>query len=440
MQTHQDSTSPTPQQPESGKKRRRVCSARACQNCARSKQRCDGELHCGRCRRKDLTCLYPPTRPRKTGRKTESQARNEQSQRSQSPRSGRNIDPTDPTVLSTGPVVASLQNCSALPALSDAGSANGSFPQLSAGTLRQTSDNPIAKHSLGPATTDGIMQRPITTGGSQNSPCGGISELPDEWFNVDELGGSGTDPASSALTPSYPTESFDMDFWSPDTSLSSLAPSGSTSLVAFTHPNAGQKTSGPNHVVYPDSPTATVGSNVAVQRHTGIVPLQSNYSHPTNQWEGDLCNRRSSSTLSTGAIFAGLKEPGARAEAWKLEDFGNVPRLRHDTYNSIVTGFAILNSDNGCHLPHTTIILPSLTEMNAFIQVYFEEFHPVFPLLHQPTFDPNRDNWVLALALAATGCRFSRLVESSELVNVLQEFLRRAIQRAVSTSSSLELV
>lgn len=47
------------------------------------------------------------------------------------------------------------------------------------------------------------------------------------------------------------------------------------------------------------------------------------------------------------------------------------------------------------------------------MQLYFDEdFHPVFPLLHRPSFDPGCATttapWLLLLAVAVTGCRFSR--------------------------------
>lgn len=156
---------------------------------------------------------------------------------------------------------------------------------------------------------------------------------------------------------------------------------------------------------------------------------------PSESAQTDVANmlKLSSQPISSPKLFLlGLNDPTGAIEACKLEDLGHVPRLQQSTYGNIVSCFSKLNVDNDFHLPFTSEGLPTINEMNAFVQVYFEEFHPVLPLLHQPTFNPNEAHWVLALAVAATGCRFSQVPGSQKMADVLLEFLRRAIQRVVS--------
>lgn len=122
-------------------------------------------------------------------------------------------------------------------------------------------------------------------------------------------------------------------------------------------------------------------------------------------------------------------------EDWRIDDYDHVPRLSHDPYNAITACFSSVNQDNGFYRSFTTKPLPSQDSMNSFIQVYFEIFQPIFPLLHQPTFDPSRCHWLLVLAVAATGCRFSR--QSRGATRLMDDLLRRAVQLNVGYSCYL---
>ncbi|KAF4442093.1 C2H2 type zinc finger domain [Fusarium acutatum] len=112
------------------------------------------------------------------------------------------------------------------------------------------------------------------------------------------------------------------------------------------------------------------------------------------------------------------------------EDFGHVPQISTDIYNIIRTKFDDLNGDSSTSQPFTQTEFPSSAVLNAFIQSYFEYFHPGFPILHNPSFDPSskESNWLLVLAVATIGCRFS-LALSPQILFLLQESLRRSIVR-----------
>lgn len=118
---------------------------------------------------------------------------------------------------------------------------------------------------------------------------------------------------------------------------------------------------------------------------------------------------------------------GQDPELWMAEDYGHVPCLASDTYAIMTSAFTRLNCDSECCVPFTNRDFPLLNHMQIYIQVYFEEFHPVFPLLHKATFSPSSDKWVLSLAVAAVGCLFSQNLRSVENFYILHELLRRAI-------------
>ncbi|KAH8691285.1 fungal-specific transcription factor domain-containing protein [Talaromyces proteolyticus] len=109
------------------------------------------------------------------------------------------------------------------------------------------------------------------------------------------------------------------------------------------------------------------------------------------------------------------------------EDFAHVNQLSQDAYDGIVH-FVERTSNNGTHyIPFKNSALPPLKVLNCFIQLYFEYFHSVFPMLHQATFNPEHVPRLLLLATAAIGCRYSKIEQSSRCADALQELLRRAI-------------
>ncbi|KAG9496469.1 hypothetical protein J7337_011245 [Fusarium musae] len=123
-------------------------------------------------------------------------------------------------------------------------------------------------------------------------------------------------------------------------------------------------------------------------------------------------------------------------EPWRAEDYGHVPYITEEAYQVMVSTFEQLNSDNAYCIPFTNKHLPSLQHMQIYMQVYFEEYHPVFPLLHKATFLPTKDNWLLSLAVSAIGCLFSQTVQSREVYPIMQEFLRRAIRIQLERSQT----
>lgn len=116
------------------------------------------------------------------------------------------------------------------------------------------------------------------------------------------------------------------------------------------------------------------------------------------------------------------------------ENLAYVNSLSYQCYAEIAN---YLSRHSGEHVHFRSFIaanLPPLPAMNCFVQLYFEHFQGIFPLLHQPTFDPAQEPWQLVLAVAAIGCRYSKLPGSVQFADALQELLRRAIADTVGIS------
>ncbi|KAF5970211.1 C2H2 type zinc finger domain-containing protein [Fusarium bulbicola] len=111
---------------------------------------------------------------------------------------------------------------------------------------------------------------------------------------------------------------------------------------------------------------------------------------------------------------------------WKIEDYHHVPALSQQIYSVMCVHFATLNADNGFHQAFTNKPFPTFEVTAAFIQAYFEHFQPLFPIIHQPTFNPQEAPWILTLAVVVIGSRYSALGLDSAVL-YLHEFLRRSI-------------
>ncbi|KAF4227758.1 hypothetical protein CNMCM8980_002205 [Aspergillus fumigatiaffinis] len=69
--------------------------------------------------------------------------------------------------------------------------------------------------------------------------------------------------------------------------------------------------------------------------------------------------------------------------------------------------------------------IPPARVLNAWVQLYFKHFHPVFPILHKPTFSPATMNPFLVLTVAAIGAHFSELEGSQACQKAMHELIRR---------------
>lgn len=127
-------------------------------------------------------------------------------------------------------------------------------------------------------------------------------------------------------------------------------------------------------------------------------------------------------------MFSFPNPPQLSTEIYEMEDFAHVPPMGLDNFARIESFLHSMNHVN----PFRNARLPSLAAMNTFVQLYFEYFHPGFPMLHRPSFNASVAPWALVLAVASLGCRYSKTDSVSEYGNLLQELLRRSIPFLVS--------
>ncbi|BGP26569.1 hypothetical protein JCM10295v2_005522 [Rhodotorula toruloides] len=74
--------------------------------------------------------------------------------------------------------------------------------------------------------------------------------------------------------------------------------------------------------------------------------------------------------------------------------------------------------------------VPRLELLELFIQLYFDKYHALFPIVHKPTWDPNTAPSFLTLAIASVGARYAweRVVGASMHAHALLECARRLAQ------------
>lgn len=381
MQVHDTNATPP-------KRQKTSYISQACIHCAKSKQRCDGQLPCARCTSKLLGCAYAPL---KRGRHGEGNQRSPggDGQMPEHCDLGQSVRSIDGPISSEGTSIISLSQSGNDPGNGNVSST--SFPSASQASMESLLDPAI--------TTPGfsIDQHFLPTSGSafQNLTWGSLDPLCDQgmWPLLDYDCASFFDPVADlprAATKKQDTRPL-------GTSAATSMPSPAETEVEMLATDAPPPTF---------TQTADVGS-----------PL-----------DGTTDTVESSSARGMSKTSNENQDP----ESWRAEDYHHVPSLTQDTYEMMISSFTRLNADNEFYVPFTAQSFPPMNHINIFIQVYFEEFHPVFPFLHKATFFPRQDEWLLAVAVAAVGCIFSRTLRSEQTFYDLHEFLRRAIHLKVS--------
>lgn len=80
--------------------------------------------------------------------------------------------------------------------------------------------------------------------------------------------------------------------------------------------------------------------------------------------------------------------------------------------------------------------IPSRNDLNSYVQLYFDKFHFLFPLLKQSHFGLQREEWVVAVAAAAVGAAYGGTLESRQCSVELHEFLYKTLEVLENASDS----
>ncbi|RDW62971.1 putative C2H2 transcription factor [Aspergillus mulundensis] len=102
--------------------------------------------------------------------------------------------------------------------------------------------------------------------------------------------------------------------------------------------------------------------------------------------------------------------------------------LEASTYDRIRDAFTQLCCTEHILYPKfETNNFPSAQALSRFLHHYFRFAHPLCPIIHTPTFNPNKCHWIVALALAAIGSHSANHCEQNGTATAFHEFLRRAL-------------
>ncbi|KAL4936866.1 hypothetical protein BDV06DRAFT_216320 [Aspergillus oleicola] len=112
--------------------------------------------------------------------------------------------------------------------------------------------------------------------------------------------------------------------------------------------------------------------------------------------------------------------------------------LDASTYDQIYDAFSRLCcTDNFIYSKFETSSFPDSTTLTKFLHHYFYFSHPLYPMFHTPTFNPNKCHWIVVLALVATGSHSASFCEQNGTAMAFHEFLRRVLCVEVNSNAML---
>uniref|UniRef100_A0A8H7TKL3 Xylanolytic transcriptional activator regulatory domain-containing protein n=1 Tax=Bionectria ochroleuca TaxID=29856 RepID=A0A8H7TKL3_BIOOC len=83
---------------------------------------------------------------------------------------------------------------------------------------------------------------------------------------------------------------------------------------------------------------------------------------------------------------------------------------------------AVMDMQNGSNYPRFRhVSIPPTHALNAWVQLYFEYFHPILPILHKSTFSSHKQHWLLVFTVAAIGAQFSSIPEGPACSRAMHE-------------------
>ncbi|KAI9041369.1 Zn(II)2Cys6 transcription factor [Aspergillus affinis] len=317
--------------------------SRACVKCTKSKQRCNGQQPCDRCRKKRSICEYSM------------------------PSSGRSV---------RGEETQSLSHQSPPPAEIDLAQAEA-YQQ---GTVAHT----------GSLVPPDVSQ---------------TTELMDYIFNpFPFMALDNVDLSLAGFPAPFFLDSNPHSAGFPNEHLHSLS-YGTPNIASFddgTRYSNGEHFSGTPMFADPNS-LPTNSQSMATTKETAILPAEH--------------NQQKSSTSNIP------ESTSDEQEILATEDFCHVERVSEDAYNAILNFYR-----EHCQKSNTPQLTPpSIQVVNTFIQLYFEHFHPVMPIIHRASFKPTSEKWILVAAIASVGCQYSRIPTRSQMHTFFWRLLQSII-------------
>lgn len=136
-------------------------------------------------------------------------------------------------------------------------------------------------------------------------------------------------------------------------------------------------------------------------------------------------------TFSVSRLDAYMDEQPITEEDMDIltaEDYRYISKPSESTYRTMCALCLESLKDLSEHLRPK---LPTLDTLHVCVQLYFEHFHRIFPILHQATFEARSDSWLLYFAVAAVGGQYSRLSYRTKTISNLLRAIRAAFLHRV---------
>lgn len=106
------------------------------------------------------------------------------------------------------------------------------------------------------------------------------------------------------------------------------------------------------------------------------------------------------------------------------EDAAHVQQI-DDSHFAVISSIAEKLQHSTPFPAFQRLMIPPAAVMNVFVQLYFDHFHPIFPILHQPSFCNGSPRPLLVFAVATIGSRYSKMQGADECALAMTELLRR---------------
>jgi hypothetical protein len=120
------------------------------------------------------------------------------------------------------------------------------------------------------------------------------------------------------------------------------------------------------------------------------------------------------------------------AEDVDHENLAHVDDIPEEVSKNVAEAAAEIQ--NGGNFPHfRNLAIPPTPVLNAWVQLYFEYFHPVMPILHKSTFSSSKRHWLLIFTVAAIGAHFSSIKDAQACSRAMHETIRRQCSTMVSS-------
>jgi hypothetical protein len=152
--------------------------------------------------------------------------------------------------------------------------------------------------------------------------------------------------------------------------------------------------------------------------------------HPPSSDKGsrETQTKHESRPLHSVISFPALKPSDLQSIA--ADRFGHLSHIPEGTINAVTHFY--LGQENHLDAVVDKTPFPPFELLITFVDLFFEHFNPIIPIIHQATFEPTKRAWILLLGMAAIGSQYSSIDNRAQFGTAFRRLLQRAISDEVS--------